>query len=178
MYGLLNIVDGGNIIGLMLFMLGCAFALKSGFFKRKAQLKFFSLMLSLIGAMLTQIRYSTPIFVNSLLNIGIIAIIFLMFWFLFHTYLTELLPNRMALTEIELEKYDLQTRDYDFIRQILQNRKYDAIATSHRISESAVKQRMGLVYRKLGVGNRTEFLVLASKAKIIFPDGETINPTD
>jgi len=175
LYGLLNIVDGGNIIGLMLFILGCAFALKCGYFKRKAKIKFFILMILQVGAMLTQIRYGIPIFVNTLLNISILVIIFLMFWFLFHTYLTDLLPNRTAITELDLGKYDLQKRDYDFIKQLLENKKYDAIASSHRISESAVKQRMGVIYRKLGVGNRTEFLVLASNAKIIFPDGEITN---
>lgn len=175
MYGFLNIVDGGNIIGFMLFMLGCAFALKSGFFKRKAQLKFFYIVLSLIGALLTQIRYTVPVFVNSLLNIGILTVILLMFWFLFRSYFAELLPRRAELTNIDLGKYDLQKRDYDFIRQIMQNKKYDAIATTHRISESAVKQRAGVIYRKLGVSNRTEFLILASNAKIIFPDDESIN---
>jgi len=177
MYGLLNIVDGGNIIGLMLFILGCAFALKSNFFKHEAKLKFFCLMLLLIGAMLTQVRYSVSIFADSLLNIGIIAIMFLLFWFLFRSYFAELLPNREKKTNINLGKYDLQKRDYDFIRQILENRKYDAIATSHRISESAVKQRVGVIYRKLGVSNRTEFLILASNATIIFPDGEIIDPS-
>jgi len=171
-HGLLNIVDGGNIIGLMLVMLGCAFSLKSGFFKRRAQIKFFCLVLLLLGAMLSQLRYSIPIFVNSLLNISIVAIIFLMFWFLFSSYFAELLPHRADITDIHLGKYDLQKRDYDFIRQILENQKYDAIAMSHRISESAVKQRAGVIYRKLGVSNRTEFLILASNAKIIFPDDE------
>lgn len=173
-HGLVNIVEGGNIIGFLMCTLGCAFALKSGFFRNHAREKFFGAFVLVIGATLSQFRYGAAVFFNSLMNIAALFLIFLMFWFLFHSYLFELLPKKLAIAEIRLGDLDLQDRDYDFIRLILNDKKYEEIAEAHLISESAVKQRMSVIYKRLGVANRTEFIVLASKTRFIFP--EKISP--
>jgi len=70
---------------------------------------------------------------------------------------------------MKLADYQLMTRDYDFIKRVRNNEKYSAIAIDYKISESAIKQRMTTIYKKLGVTDRSEFLVLCSSVEFEFP---------
>ncbi len=167
--GLLNIVMGGDIIGFLLYVLGTAFLFRGEFFREKARTKLFALVLILLGALLFQILTSTAQFLHSLLYIGVLAIIFALLLFLFYPFLTSLMPEPAEKPVIDLGTFDMKNRDLDFLKRVLANEKYDSIANSYHISESTIKQRMLVLYKKLGVENRNEFLLLASKSELVFP---------
>lgn len=173
-HGLLNIVTGGDIIGFLLYILGAAFLFRGGHLKTGARPKIFALATVLLAALLTQLRLGTARFLHSLLYIVILAIIFGLLLFLFTPYLASLMPDPLVKPTIDLRPLKLKPRDIDFLKRVMNNEKYDSVASAYRVSESTVKQRMIALYKKLGVTDRSTFLQLASKSDLIFPaEGET-----
>lgn len=172
-HGILNIVTGGDIIGFLLYILGAAFLFRGGHLKTGARPKVFALVTVLLAALLTQFRFGTARFLHSLLYIVILAIIFGLLLFLFTPYLASLLPEPLVKRAIDLAPLKLKPRDLDFLRRVINNEKYDSIANAYRVSESTIKQRMVVLYRKLGVDNRSAFLQLALKNDLIFPEEES-----
>lgn len=99
--------------------------------------------------------------------------VFAILLFLFYPYLTSLLPEAGRKPVLSLSDLGFKERDRDFLRRVSLNEKYDAIAAANNISESTVKQRMLVLYRKLEVENRSEFMVLASNRDIRYGSRET-----
>lgn len=167
-HGFLNILDGGNIIGLMLFGLGGAFAFRAGLFRKNSQVTILALAVPLVTATLLQLRYGIPQFLHSMLYIFIMLIMYMLLFILFQPYLGELLPTIAPKQKIELSEYGLKERDLGFIQLTLNNEKYETISAKYNISLSAVKQRMGFIYRKLGAKDRNDFIRLFSQNEFLY----------
>ena len=169
-HGSLNIIEGGNIIGLMLFGLGSAFSFRHGHFRKNPKLAGLLIIGPLVISMMLQLRYGIQQFLHSMLYIFIMILMYALLFILFQPYLGELLPTGTKKRQIELRNFGLKARDCDFIRRILEDEKYENISKQYNISVSAVKQRMGAIYRKLGVTDRNDFIRQFSQAEIIYPE--------
>lgn len=169
----LNIVDGGNIIGMLFLFLGLSIAFRQGFFKTRAKIKIAFFSLILLAAFLFQIRFGISTFLSSVLRGILVLFMFAFYVVLFNEYLKELLPKKTTRT-IDLSIYQFTENECDYIRRVLRSEKYAYIAQHHAISESAIKQRMNQIYRKIGVTDRTSFLLMCQNANIIFPKNAKI----
>ncbi len=168
--GIANLVDMGNVEGVLLYILGLSILFKEGFFRTHTRTKFMAMAFVLTSAILTKLRFGVSSFLYSIKLILFLCIVFWLLFVIFRRYLVTLLPVWKERPKIFLTDYDLMTRDYDFIKRVRNNEKYSAIAIDYKISESAIKQRMVSIYRKLGVADRSEFLVFCNSVELIFPD--------
>jgi DNA-binding CsgD family transcriptional regulator len=168
-YALIITVDGGSIIGFLMFMLYIAFALRSGFLARRAKAKLIGSILIYVAAFVSQIRYGPELMLHNFLEItamtGIIAL---------GAYscldklgsacarMTNNGPDKKASpTESDPRGFDdrrFSSRDRDFLNRVLAGEKYLKIAIDYSLSESTVKHRMLVLFEKLGVRDRDEFV--------------------
>jgi DNA-binding CsgD family transcriptional regulator len=176
-HGFMNITDGGDIAGCMLFILAWSVAFKQGFFRTKARFKLALAFALLIIPLALQLRFGIDSTVKSMLNIAFMLLVVALQFVIFRNYLVPLLPVSRKKPQIILADYELMPRDFDFIARVRDNEKYSSIARDYKISESAIKQRMVTVYRKLGVADRSEFLVFCNSVELVFPP-EKAEPGD
>lgn len=61
--------------------------------------------------------------------------------------------------KLDIKEYsDLKLRDAKWLIEILNNKKYQYIATEYNITLGAVKNRMKIIFKTLGVGDKQGFL--------------------
>jgi hypothetical protein len=68
LWGLLNIAEGGSILGVLLYGLGLFFAWKKGFFAARWRVKLALAGIPLIATLLSQLRYGGTTFLDSLID--------------------------------------------------------------------------------------------------------------
>jgi hypothetical protein len=167
--GFTNIMDAGDIVGILFYILCWSILLKEGFYRDHIVAKVILSAVSLIIPLGLKLRFGFERFMSSVLNIALIVTVFIFLFIIFRQYLITLLPATREKPVVNLDDYELMQRDYDFIRRVRDNEKYSAIAIDYNISESAIKQRMVTIYRKLGVADRSEFLVFCNTVELVFP---------
>lgn len=168
--GFFSIADKGNIDGCLLFLLGWSIAFKEGFFRTATKRKLVLVFSMIAVPLLMQLRFGYETVLYSLVYIAFMIVVFILMFIIFRTYLITLLPAARNKPKVNLEDYELMERDYDFIRRVRDYEKYSAIAIDYKISESAIKQRMSTIYRKLGVEDRSDFLVFCNSVELVFPE--------
>lgn len=169
-HGFVNIADGGDIAGCMLYVIGWSIAFKEGFFRTHSRLKGTLIVALLAIPFALQFRFGVSMALHSLANILFMCVAFLLLFIIFRHYLMPLLPLSRGQKRVYLAEFGLMPRDFDLIARICKNEKYSSIAIDYGISESAIKQRMVTIYRKLGVADRSDFLVFANSVELVFPD--------
>lgn len=165
-HGVLNVISGSEMLGFSLYVLGAAFLFRAGWFRQGSKVKIAILATVLFGSLLAGLFKDPVAFIKTVVSIGTLSLVFAILLFLFYPYLTSLLPEAGQKPVLRLSDLGFKERDRDFLRRVSLNEKYDAIAAAYHISESTVKQRMLVLYRKLEVENRSEFMVLASNRDI------------
>lgn len=162
--GCLNIIDGGDMVGCLMFYLTFSIALRLGFFQKRHVIKLVLFFSALAAALLSQLRLGTAKFLHSILFSGVMLLMLGFQFFIMRQYFSDLMPIRKK--KINLASYPLQERDYDLIRRVLADEKYSSIAMEYSVTESAIKQRMRQIYRIFDVRDRNAFLLLCSGAEI------------
>ena len=168
-HGFVNIADGGDIAGCMLYVIGWSIAFKEGFFRTRSRLKGILIAALLVVPFALQFRFGASKALHSLANILFMCTAFVVLFIIFRHYLVPLLPLKRRHKKIYLVEFGLMPRDFDFIARVRNNEKYSSIAIDYGISESAIKQRMVTIYRKLGVADRSDFLVFANSVALAWP---------
>jgi DNA-binding CsgD family transcriptional regulator len=167
--GFLNILDGGDITGCLLYLLGWSLALTKGFFKSSPKLKLGLVLACAILPLAAQLRFGVAKTLDSMVNIGFMILMATFVMLILRSQLSELLPDKVKRKRVSLAPYGFTPQELEMIRMVMEDQKYVAIATRFEISESKVKQQMLDIYQRLGVAGRTEFQVLCSTTNFIFP---------
>ena len=89
--GLLRIIGGEAIIGLFMYLLGGAFALKQGFFRTHNRLKTAVVTAVLLGALAAQLRFGFAVLVQTLLTYILLALMITLAILLFFTEIKKLM---------------------------------------------------------------------------------------
>ena len=162
--GLVNIIYGGNILGLLFYAFGFAVAMKYGFFRDGKRLKMVSIMLFFLSFLVLQLKISVETFIISLTNILIAMALIAGFLYLFHDNLKDFYAQKPVL---DLGAFGFSDRQRACIMGCLDGKTMKEIADSQCISVSVIKHEMVGVYRALGLEDRYEFHRLCAERQVL-----------
>jgi DNA-binding CsgD family transcriptional regulator len=163
LYGMVIFIDGGNTIGFLLFLLSWCFFYKSGFFRTRGKLKGFIMALILLIPIGIQYQWGAEYTFVTLCNILAVLLIFFTALLLF---LPDIRHSRQAQT-LRLSPDQFTQRDAQFLRKVLAGEKYEAIAAEYGIAASTLKNRLGILFKRLEVHDRVTFLAHYAQAAIL-----------
>ncbi|ULQ59910.1 LuxR C-terminal-related transcriptional regulator [Brucepastera parasyntrophica] len=171
LHGIVHLVDRGSAPGVLMYLLGVAFAFKQGFFEKDKQIKITGLILILVAAILSQIRKGfLPLITTTLQCLSVFMIGFLLVM-IFLPDLQKIMKTKET-SVLRLSPTLFTYRDAKILQDIIVGKKYEAIASEHNIAVSTLKNNLSSLYKKLGVSNRNAFLAKYSNytIKLDIPD--------
>ena len=172
-WGLANIVEGGGVTGLLMYILGVVFAYKSNFFKNRAVVKIVIAAALVIGAVSSQARYGLTKVSTTVFNfMGIILIAGLSFLLFFPEIRKYRKRNARINTTsnpdvIYLPPEQFTARDIRCIKRVQLGEKYESIAKDEKMGLSTLKYRMKIIFEQLDIFDRTTFLAAYAKRTIL-----------
>lgn len=108
---------------------------------------------------LSELRFGIIIFINSLIDKIGYLLVFLITVFFLYAFSINLFELNKSSKKLDIKEYsDLKLRDAKWLIEILNNKKYQYIATEYNITLGAVKNRMKIIFKTLGVGDKQGFL--------------------
>ena len=155
-YGLwLLYVDSSGVIPVFLFYLSYVILRLRGFYIRNKLFKIIITVLFLIFILIIPIKQGIRIYVQILLQ----DFIFI-FCLMLETFLLNITSGNSGEEKIlRLSSFDgITHRDYEWLKMILNNEKYAAIAVEYHLSEGSIKNRLKVIYDILEVGDKTGFI--------------------
>ncbi len=168
--GLENIVEGAGTNGILMYLLGCGFFYRIGFlFKNKAIIVVFCL-LPLI-AFATQLRLGTVVVLSSFLDIVFVCAFFVLgFAILKETILQNINLKADSSSQEKRNLSVLTSEELVIVLAVLENKTFASIGNEIHKSESAVKQYMVGIYKKLDIESKKELLDLQKNDLLNFPE--------
>ncbi|WP_010253125.1 helix-turn-helix transcriptional regulator [Treponema primitia] len=156
-YELCNLIAGDSVIGFLTVPIFYAFAQRSGFFKTRGRAKRFAMVLLFLAALASQYRFGISFLCKSFISIIATVILCVVGFLLF---LPELQKNLGAehTPVIRLSPKKFTRRDVDMLNKVLEGEKYTAIAAEYGLAESTLKNRLRILFNKIGVSDRISFL--------------------
>jgi DNA-binding CsgD family transcriptional regulator len=171
LYGALGLLTNENITAFVLYLLSCLFLYRDGFLRKRTKIKAVTVILIFIGCFCVQIfRFGFRQFLVNFLMVVAVLFICLLGFFLFFPEIKGVMENRKR-SVLSLSAEQFSERDILILRQILTGEKYDAIAAEHGIALSTLKNNLAGLYKKLGVNDRTAFLLAYANHEIVFDSG-------
>jgi DNA-binding CsgD family transcriptional regulator len=161
-YGLGCVIAGETVLGFLTMPLFFVFAQRSGFFKARGKAKMFAMGLLFLTALATQSRFGPGFLRKS--GAGIVKALFLCL-LMFLSFLPGMLkrPDREGAPVIMLPPEQFTRRDVNMLNKVLEGEKYAAIAAEYGLAESTLKNRLRLLFGKIGVPDRVGLLVSHSR---------------
>jgi hypothetical protein len=160
-WGLVHIIDGGSVLGAMLYALGVFFAWKQGFFTAHAKLKQVLAAALVLAALCSQVRYGGGKVMDSLIDLAGLAAIGSIAVFLARGELSR--PPRSAARSLPFEKRlvlplgTFKPCDAAIARSILAGAKYTSAANEQGIALSTVKRRAKALFVYTGAADAQTF---------------------
>lgn len=155
-WGLLEIIDTGSLLGFLLFLLGLCFAIKINFLKKHTAFKVVLITLIVLAAIASQLRYGISLFLYCFMNCFGTSLILTLLYFLLAKPTDSTFDNTNSNT---FHVFDLPAKDIEFIKSIVKNETYAEIAEKNKITESSVKRAMLRIYKISGAENKNDFLI-------------------
>jgi DNA-binding CsgD family transcriptional regulator len=157
-YGLGNLIAGETILGFLAMPLFYGFAQRGGFFKTRGKVKIIVMVLFFLASLATQRRFGAGFLWQSCA--GIVKALFLCSLLLL-SFLPEALKHldRGESPVVRLSPDKFTRRDVNMLNRVLEGEKYAAIAAEYGLAESTLKNRLRLLFGKIGVADRVGLLV-------------------
>lgn len=154
----------------------CIMSLRArGFYNKNKKIKSIFTLFILLGLILTELRFGSEIYARAFIEkIGFSFVLFCTMFFFQATVLDELEISTLN-NELNIYKYpELNKRDAQWLNDILNGKKYAAIAIDAKVSLGTVKNRLKIIFDVLGVGDKQGFLNKFSDFHIFYtPDQES-----
>jgi DNA-binding CsgD family transcriptional regulator len=167
LWGLLRIIDGGSITALSLHILGYLFFTRRGFFRAFPRVKLSVAVLVVLLALASQIRYSVTLLIERCLQLFDFSLLVLISMMIFYPELSKAWQrwkNGPKLLELDPKRFN--AHDVTILRKVLAGDKYDSVAKDVDISLSTLKKRIRILFIKIGVQDKTDFLAKYARATI------------
>ena len=192
-WGLVHIIDGGRILGVLLYGLGLAFGYKKGFFKTWPKVKGVVHLLVVLAAVLSQVRYGLPYITETLLQ-GLAFLIIAGLGVLLFIEDLPIHPEAAALrsvprihqhrppftvtdAELRLSARYFSLRDVQILQRVLAGDKYEAIAAEQGMGLSTLKKLLASRFSLLALSNKTAFIKRYEYHQVVLiPDEEAEPP--
>ena len=164
------IVDSlaANPIGQMLYFIGISCLLFHGYFKNYRFLKIAASIVFNFILISTNARFGAEVCLNSyIVSLGYsLALLVTVF---FTTNFLRLVHAKKTARIWDLSKYpDLTQRDKEWLKQILDEKKYEEIADESGVTVGTLKNRMHQVYNVVGIEDRISLLATYSGYEVRF----------
>ena len=147
-----------NPIGLLLYLLGISCLLYKDFYKKHGHLKTAIAIILYFGLVSLSLRKGLLCFINSLVITLGYSLTFLAAIFFVVNFLRIIYVKRNARIW-DLSKYpQLTERDKEWLKQILEEKRYEEIASDSGITVGTLKNRMHQIFLSVGVEDRISLL--------------------
>jgi DNA-binding CsgD family transcriptional regulator len=162
-FGVGNLLDNGNILGMVFLITASVFFFITGFFYKKRTLKIVLLLIPIALALAFQCTQSSLInFAISLMHIVAAAFLFSMLAALMYPEIKKLRSLREV---VFIENPQVTQQDVDWLNKVLNGTRYITIALEADVSESSVKAQMLKLYKLLGANSKSEFCAMYHNSK-------------
>lgn len=180
--GSLTMLGTDKNLGLFLYAFGLLVALFFGLFRKNLKRRLFLLLLPILFVLIYLFFIETLANLLRILVIGFFEIAMMIFLFLlFRQYIEDLLPVKIKFSiidgmventdnKINLTELGFLDEEIFIINEILHDKRYKEIAQKLHCSESSIKKKVHIIFRKFNCHGRTEFLERAKNYEFIFPD--------
>jgi len=164
LFSYLSIAYGYTAVAMLIFFCGCYLGHTFRIFGRKEKSKIIIAMVIFFICSIAQIRLPKA----ELLESGeefFISLSALLSMYLINRHLSKRISKDINQEDQKenIEDYFSQNnftdRDKQMLLEVLSGCKYEEIALNHNLSLSSIKQRLGYLYRKLGVTCQIDFLI-------------------
>jgi DNA-binding CsgD family transcriptional regulator len=175
--GVLNILSGGNLQGIIMYLLGIAFVLRAGFFKKSGGIKTVLFLFVFAGAVLSQLRFGIQLFVRTCTVVLFLSMAFSVFLLLFRSPdLQKGTSKKFYFEDDKISVPDGTTKpvvlrvsreDEEIVYQVIDGKLYKEIAAEYGKSESTIKAHMSYMLKKISVRSKQDLLSLYNEGKLI-----------
>ena len=153
------IFEPNNTMGLFMYILTVAMLYARGFYNiHKKQKNIFTIIIFIL-LNLSQMRFGSKIFLDSLIQTVGFSFIYLLSIYFIKAAIRNDYNTNSSSNILNLKHYDkLTIRDALWLIQIQNKVKYDAIAIKSKISPGTVKNRLKFIFSVLEVGDKQGFI--------------------
>ncbi len=153
------IFEPNNTMGLFMYILTVAMLYARGFYNiHKKQKNIFTIIIFIL-LNLSQMRFGSKIFLNSLIQTVGFSFIYLLSIYFIKAAIRNDYNTNSSSNILNLKHYDkLTIRDALWLIQIQNKVKYDAIAINSKVSPGTVKNRLKFIFSVLEVGDKQGFI--------------------
>ena len=153
------IFEPNNTMGLFMYILTVAMLYARGFYNiHKKQKNIFTIIIFIL-LNLSQMRFGSKIFLNSLIQTVGFSFIYLLSIYFIKAAIRNDYNTNSSSNILNLKHYDkLTIRDALWLIQIQNKVKYDAIAIKSKVSPGTVKNRLKFIFSVLEVGDKQGFI--------------------
>lgn len=145
-------------IGQLLFLMGVACLVFLGLFRYHRLLKIFASFLVNYGLIGTNIRFGVDVLFDSIITAIGYTLVFLVTLFFAASFFRFLYTTKHARIW-DLSQYpELTNRDKEWLKQILEEKRYEEIAADSGITVGTLKNRMHQIFTIVGVEDRISLL--------------------
>ena len=147
-----------NPLGIILYTLGVSCLLYRGFYQKNNHIKTYATLLLSIALLSLSLRFGLLCFINSIVYTLGYGLAFLVSIFFVVNFLKIVYENKTARV-LDLSQYpELTLRDKEWLRDILDEKKYEEIANDSGITVGTLKNRMHQIFLVIGVEDRIQLL--------------------
>lgn len=156
---LIFIFEPNNTMGLFMYILTVAMLYARGFYNiHKKQKNIFTIIIFIL-LNLSQMRFGSKIFLNSLIQTVGFSFIYLLSIYFIKAAIRNDYNTNSSSRILNLKNYDkLTIRDALWLIQIQNKVKYDAIAIKSKVAPGTVKNRFKFIFSVLEVGDKQGFI--------------------
>lgn len=153
------IFEPNNTMGLFMYILTVAMLYARGFYNiHKKQKNIFTIIIFIL-LNLSQMRFGSKIFLNSLIQTVGFSFIFLLSIYFIKAAIRNDYNTNASSNILNLKNYDkLTIRDALWLIQIQNKVKYDAITIKSKVAPGTVKNRFKFIFSVLEVGDKQGFI--------------------
>lgn len=153
------IFEPNNTMGLFMYILTVAMLYARGFYNiHKKQKNIFTIIIFIL-LNLSQIRFGSKIFLNSLIQTVGFSFIYLLSIYFIKAAIRNDYNTNSSSNILNLKHYDkLTIRNALWLIQIKNKVKYDAIAIKSKVAPGTVKNRLKFIFSVLEVGDKQGFI--------------------
>ncbi len=175
-YGVGNLLDGGNVLGALCITTCIAFMFIAGLLDKHRNRRIVILSILPAVALLMQLWTAGYLqFFMSLMHIAGSSFLVTIIYLLFYPRFKELEQHKSSYTFTEKDCLEYEV---EWLRAVIRGEKYSVIAQRHGVSESKVKARILELYRILNVHDKTEFLTAYHNYEFCWVDSRTLAPEE
>lgn len=153
------IFEPNNTMGLFMYILTVAMLYARGFYNiHKKQKNIFTIIIFIL-LNLSQMRFGSKIFLDSLIQTVGFSFIYLLSIYFIKAAIRNDYNTNSSSNILNLKNYDkLTIRDALWLIQIQNKVKYDAIAIKSKVARGTVKNRLKFIFSVLEVGDKQGFI--------------------